>query len=585
MDRNYYPNRQFQRDKWVDLNGEWSFKYYVDGNDNRCKIVVPFCPESQYSQVAFRGVINECVYERTFAAPQFRADDERVTLHFGAVDQEAKVYVNEKYVGRHFGGYTPFSFDITEQMVSGENTLKVIVYDDVTDNVPSGKQSEKLNSFGCFYTRTTGVWQTVWLEVVPKDRILSVKYYTNIVDQSVEVALRTSDAGDVKITVLYDGKTVGEYNDKIECDGRFRIKLSERHLWDVGAGNLYDVIIRYKNDEVKSYFGLRSVGYDGLKFMLNGRSVFQRFVLDQGYYFGGVYTPKDSEEFVADIERVLRLGFNGIRLHQKVFDPEFLYYCDKMGVMVWGEFPNWGVRFSDLEALGEFTKEWTETIERDFNHPSIVTWCPLNEVWDNIYDKRIPRDVRFVDAVYQLTKAIDPTRPCVDVSGGHHGHKTDLFDFHSYSEFDELKSIIEKLEKDNELNVWMLYNDKEPWLKYDGKTPVNISEFGGKKFVKDSRDKTDDIKTTCGEFVVTSTDDWGYGNVIAGEEEFVEQYEKVVKLLLSCKKLSGFCYTQLYDVEQEQNGFYTYDRKSKFSEKALDRIRNSNLSTACIEKE
>ena len=584
MINDYHPDRFLKREKWIDLGGEWSFGIKKNGTIEMGKITVPYCPESEYSGISYKDFVSECVYERTFSVPE-RSDDECVILHFGAVDHEAKIYINCEYVGRHLGGYTPFSFDITDRLHSGENVLKVKVYDDVSENVPSGKQSEKLYSFGCFYTRCTGIWQTVWLEIVPKNRVTQVRYYADVDNTGVDMEVSTTDAEDIDVTVLFDGRQVGKYAGRVERKDRFTIQLNERHLWQIGEGNLYDVIIKYGKDRVESYFGLRSVKYEGKRFLLNGRSVYQRLVLDQGYYKGGVYTPKTRDDFKSDIERATRLGFNGLRLHQKVFDPEYLYYCDKMGVMVWGEFPSWGVRYSDLDALGEFVNEWTEVIERDFNHPSIITWCPLNEVWADLKDSRNPRDVRFVDAIYAFTKSVDETRPCVDVSGGHHGRKTDLYDFHSYGDNDELKRIIDELSKKDELNVPLLYNEKERNLRYNGNLPVHISEFGGKKFTKEPSDNEREVKSVCGDFVVTATDDWGYGKCITSERQFAEQYDAMVKLLFSCDKLCGFCYTQLYDVEQEQNGFYTYDRVSKFSEITLDAIKRANQTVAAVEKE
>ena len=583
MAKDYHPNRFLKREKWIDLNGEWCFGIKKAGTIEMRKITVPYCPESELSGVFNKDFINECVYERTFSAPEISLG-ERVILHFGAVDYEAKIYINCEYVGRHLGGYTPFSFDITDFLRAGENSLKVKVYNDVSENVPSGKQSEKLHSFGCFYTRCTGIWQTVWLEIVPKNHVMQVKYFSDVEKVSVDMEVTTTDAEDIDVTVLFDGRTVGRYAGHIERKDKFSIKLSEKHLWQVGEGNLYDVVIKYGKDRIESYFGLRSVEYEGKRFLLNGKSVFQRLVLDQGYYKGGVYTPKSDGDFEADIKRAIRLGFNGLRLHQKVFDPEYLYYCDKAGVMVWGEFPSWGVRYSDLDALGEFINEWTEAVERDFNHPSIITWCPLNEVWDDLKDSRNPRDVRFVDAIYAFTKSIDQTRPCVDVSGGHHGHKTDLYDFHCYGEYEELKAITDALSEKEELNVPLLYNEKEKSLRYVKNLPVHISEFGGKKFTKEPTSEQLQGNAVCGELVVTATEDWGYGKSVTSESRFAEQYEKTVRLLLSCDKLCGFCYTQLYDVEQEQNGFYTYDRESKFSEKTLDAIRRANESVAAVEK-
>lgn len=346
---NEYPNPQFERKKWVSLDGEWDFCIKAE-SDVTYKIKVPFCPESTLSGVGIKDFINECVYEREFTKPVI-GQDERLMIHFGAVDYEARVYINHRYIGKHTGGYTPFSFDISDFVHDGENIVTVKVYDNVQDNVPSGKQSEKAESFGCFYTRCTGIWQTVWLEIIPENHITAVKYFPHIDDGSVEVEVSTCDAGEIEITVLYDGKQVGYCKSDMACKAKFPIRLSEKHLWEVGEGRLYDVIIRYGNDEVKSYFGLREVKFDGYKFLLNGRSVFQRFVLDQGYYSDGIYTPKDDEVMIRDIRSALELGFNGMRLHQKVFDPKYLYYCDKAGCMVWGEFPSWGIRYYDLSAL------------------------------------------------------------------------------------------------------------------------------------------------------------------------------------------------------------------------------------------
>ncbi|MBQ5926529.1 MAG: beta-galactosidase, partial [Clostridia bacterium] len=453
---------------------------------------------------------------------------------------------------------------------------------EINENAPSGKQCDKEASFGCFYTRCTGIWQTVWLEVVPENRITYVKYFPDVANVGVDMEIGTVDEGELEITVLYDGRTVGRAKERIACKKTVRIALSEKHLWEAGNGRLYDVILKFGDDEVHSYFGLREVKFDGMKFLLNGKSVFQRFVLDQGYYQGGVYTPNGEEEFKADIERALKLGFNGIRLHQKVFDPKYLYYCDKLGCMIWGEFPSWGIKYNNLEALGTLTKEWVETIERDFNHPAIVTWCPLNETWKNLEDARKSRDVRFIDATYALTKKIDATRPCVDVSGGFHGNATDLYDFHCYEPYESLKGYIERFEQDDILDVPLLYNDGENNLRYRKGIPVQLSEFGG---IKLSDEKTEDPHVeTINECAVLTTEDWGYGKAAKSEKEFLERYESLAKLVLNSKKICGFCYTQLYDVEQEQNGFFTYDRKPKLSQETMDRIASCNRLQAEIEK-
>ena len=574
-----HPSAQFERENWISLNGEWKFS--IKGKAEVAnKIIVPFCPESKLSGVEYTDFINECVYEKAFTRPKMQ-EDERLILHFGAVDYEAKVFVNNKYIGKHTGGYTPFSFDITDFAVEGENTVTVEVYDDVKESVPSGKQSPKKESYGCFYTRCTGIWQTVWLEVVPQNRITAVKYFPHIDDTSVDMEIVTTDEGELEVFVSYEGKQVGYTKQLVQCKALIHLPLKEKHLWEVGNGRLYEVVMRYGKDEVKSYFGLREVKFDGMKFLLNGKSVFQRFVLDQGYYADGVYTPKDESVIENDIRSALQLGFNGIRLHQKVFDPTYLYYCDKLGCMAWGEFPSWGIPYDGVSALGVFTKEWIEAVERDFNHPSIISWCPLNEVWKNIQDARKSRDVRFIDAVYEITKQLDNTRPCVDVSGGFHGHKTDLYDFHCYEEYEKVEGYLERLEKDDCLEVPLLYDEKEPQLRYRAEIPTNISEYGGFRFSQSESVTQVNTVNECG---VDCTESWGYGKGETDEKSFVERYCKLTKLLLRHPKLSGFCYTQLYDIEQEQNGFFTYERVPKLSAQAEIKIAECNRTLAEIEK-
>lgn len=564
MLRTECPNPQFSRDGLIILNGKWSF--FSDSVPSAHEIEVPFAPESKLSGINYTGFIKDCEYSRKFTvdAPE---ENERLFLRFGAVNYEATVYVNGEYVGVHRGGYTSFGFDVTDKVRGGENELRVKVHNDVTENVPTGKQSARPESFGCFYTRVTGIWQPVWLERTPVNYIESLKFYPDIEGCAVKAELVCEGEGEAEIAVTYDGRLVGEAKGYVKYRRAFDIKLGEKHLWEIGNGRLYDVTVRYCGDEVKSYFGLRQAGYDGMKFMLNGKSVFQRLSLDQGYYPDGLYTAPDDESMRRDVELGLRLGFNGARLHQKVFDPRFLYHCDRAGYLVWGEFPSWGVDYENLSALGTLVGEWTEAVERDFNHPSIITWCPLNETWESLKDARKVRDVRFVDAVYAVTKALDGTRPCVDVSGGFHGHKTDLYDFHDYLDSETLEKHLRALEENDEIIVDKVYAPdfaEESDLRYEKGLPVNVSEYGGVSYA-------------------TSTDNgWGYRRC-GGEKEYVDCYVKLTSMLLKSKKLSGFCFTQLYDVEQEQNGLYTYDRKPKFGEAAEKRIRECNLAKAAIE--
>ena len=466
MYRQEHPNPQFERKTYENLNGLWGFSYgKADGRENcdlDLKIEVPFCPESELSGIGNTDFITDCIYTREI---EVRESDTagRLVLHFGAVDYRAEVYVNGVKAGGHQGGYTAFEVDITPFVRVGKNRITVGVHDDVCENVPSGKQSAKRDSFGCFYTRVTGLWQTVWLERTPVDYIKSVKFFPDVSGCSVKAELITEGKAHTQISVFYCGRCVGS----AQGDGYYRqsyeIKLSEKHLWEIGNGRLYDVVISFGKDEVKSYFGLRDVRYEGRKFLLNGKSVFQRLVLDQGYYPDGVYTAPSTEAMKRDIELALSLGFNGARLHQKVFEQRFLYECDKAGYIVWGEYASWGVVYEHLEALGQFIGEWRETVEQYFNHPSVITWCPLNETWENLGDKGKTRDVRFVEAVYAVTKLLDPTRPCVDVSGGYHGRFTDLFDFHCYHTPEEIEEYVKAIEERNELIMdGRLYTSPSP---------------------------------------------------------------------------------------------------------------------------
>lgn len=565
MNRLDYPNPIFIRKQTELFNDGWLISYDDCGYRS---INVPFSPESELSGIGKTGIIFHSRYKKSFFVESIV---ERTVIHFGAVDYRCDLIVNDVYVGSHVGGYTPFEFDITDYLVVGENTVLLNVFDKEQRRAPTGKQTHKDKSFGCFYTRTTGIWQNVWLEYVPTARIKKFFFYPDADNSLLGVDLITNGVGKCSVSVSYGGKTVGAFSGEIEYRKYIEIPLTEKHLWEVGKGDLYDVTIKFVNDEVSSYFGLRSVGYSGLDFLMNGKKVYQKLVLDQGFYPDGGYTAPTDADMKKDIDIALSLGFNGARLHQKVFDPKFLYLCDKAGYMVWGEFPSWGVDYSSLDFLGRFIDEWTQVLTRDFNHPSIVMWCPLNEVWGTWEDDREKRDVRFIENVYAFTKSFDRTRPCVDVSGGHHGRHTDLFDFHDYNAPEDLKKCLEKLDTNGELNVEHLYEDESKEKYIDG-TPVILSECGGKT-IADSKCFSHIALNEC---AVTAEDAWGYGNGASNGEEFVKYYKNLIATIKSSKKLSGFCYTQLYDVEQEQNGFFRYDRSAKLTDEQIAEIKKTN---------
>jgi len=344
---------------------------------------------------------------------------------------------------------------------------------------------------------------------------------------------------------------------QVVCSGGnafLTIKLEEQHLWQVGEGNLYDLKLFFEEDQVQSYFGLREVRMDGYRFLLNGKSVFQRLVLDQGFYPDGIYTASAEGKLERDILLSMAVGFNGARLHQKVFEPRFLYYCDKHGYMVWGEQGNWGLNLGDYAIYESFLPEWMEILQRDFNHPAIIAWCPFNETWDR---KQI-RGV--IEHTYRMTKLYDTTRPCVDTSGGFHV-VTDIYDIHNYEQDPEK---FEEAYKAFGVGEGEFYDPFPKEQSYTEGLPFMVSEYGGIKW-----------NPKC------ERNSWGYGNAPKTEEEFVERYRGLTKALLDNPKVMGFCYTQLTDIEQECNGLYEYDRTAKFDCKVLHEITSA---AAAIER-
>lgn len=563
--RSEHPDPQFQRKDWLNLNGEWDFEFDFGNSGLRAgvlekdewsrKINVPFCPESKLSGIEYTDFIAAVWYRKSVTVTEAQLEG-RVLIHFGAVDYETYLYVNGEEAGCHKGGYTSFTFDITEFLTAGENVIAVNARDDVRDPlVPRGKQSELYNSHGCDYTRTTGIWQTVWLEFVPKAYVKSFKLFPDTVNATLGVSAVVEGEGAFKAEAFYDGRLVGSFEKTAAGFVSGDIKLSETHLWEVGCGRLYDLKITFGDDKISSYFGLRDIRIDGYKVLINGKSVFQRLVLDQGFYADGIYTAPSDEALEKDIRLSLAVGFNGARLHQKVFEPRFLYHCDRLGYIVWGEFGNWGLDYSRDGALEAMLPQWCESVARDFNHPAIVGWCPFNETWDR--DGRKQND-ELLRIVYRVTKQLDETRPCIDTSGNFHV-ETDIFDVHDY----EQKVEVFKGNYDRLMTEGVLFEHFPDRQEYDGKKPAFVSEYGGIQWSLGSRG-----------------DAWGYGNAPKSEKEFIDRYKGLTDALLDNERMFGFCYTQLYDIEQEQNGLYYYDRSPKFDPEIFRRI---NSRKAAIE--
>lgn len=543
-----HPRPQLMREDWMNLNGEWEFEidnalsgeakgwacpdHHLNG-----RILVPFCPESRLSGIGCTDFMQSVWYRRTVSLTREQVG-RRIVLHFGASDYETTVFVNGISVGTHRGGYVSFAFDISNAVREGENVITVRAVDDVRDNlIPSGKQSDRYESYEAFYTRTTGIWQTVWLEFTEPVYIKNLQMISDIETPAVTVRLELCGKAPLSLIASYKGRTMGRV-DLPQAAGcmTLSVPLQERHVWEIGQGRLYDLELRFGDDLVHSYFGLRTVRFDGLTFLLNEKPVFQRLVLDQGFYPDGIYTAPSDEALVRDIELAKQMGFEGARLHQKVFEERYLYHCDRLGYIVWGEYPDWGCINNDPRNVYAVLPEWEEEIRRDFNHPSIVGWCPHNETSLREGQKQFADSIRLV---YRMTKALDPTRPCIDTSGFVHV-ETDVFDTHDYEQNpDVFEEHYRMLEERGEL-----YDHQKKHQTYGGE-PIFISEYGGIRWSSDAAG-------------------WGYGNAPQTPEEFKERFRRLTQALLRNHKIFGLCYTQLTDVEQEQNGLYTYDRQPKF---------------------
>ncbi len=569
--RTEHPNPQWERAAWQNLNGEWEFDFdfgvtaverelYLAPSLPKT-IQVPFCPESELSGIGYKDFIPGVVYRKviSLSAKQLAG---RVFLHFGAVDFEATLFVNGKKVMTHIGGYSSFKADITAYAVEGENVIFLAVKDDTRSiTQPSGKQSDLYASHGCSYTRTTGIWQTVWMEITPKAYIKDAKYYPDIENNRLTILGKVEGNGTVSAKASFEGRLMGGATAKT-AGGQFalQISLAERHLWEVGVGNLYDLELTFGDDVVKSYFGLRSVELSGNKFLFNGKSLFLRMVLDQGFYPDGIYTAKTDEDLKRDVELSMACGFNGARLHQKVFEKRFLYHCDKAGYLVWGAHGTWGMSYTDPVAVENFLCEWLEVLDRDFNSPAVIGWCPVNETWGY---HELTSQHRALESFYRATKAADPTRPCIAASGNYHIAGMEIYDVHDYDpDFTRFSTNYAKI-SEGIVNDQIRRNEGDVQPFTVG-MPVFVSEYGGFRWIEEGEDAG-----------------WGYGDAPKSKEELLERYKNYTDVLLDNPDIMGLCYTQLYDVEQEKNGLYTYGRKPKLD---MDKVKAITSRKAKIEE-
>ncbi|RTE03071.1 glycoside hydrolase family 2 protein, partial [Paenibacillus whitsoniae] len=560
MLRKEYPRPQFVREDWLNLNGEWAFEWDdqrvgVDEHWGRGEsaftrtIQVPFCYESQLSGVEDKGVHDVVWYSRTFELPQ-GWEGRRVVLHFGAVDYRADVYVNGELVCTHEGGHVSFSADITHALQAGANVVVVRAEDDARDiALPRGKQYWKDQSESIFYTRTTGIWQTVWLEAVQAVHLDHVKMTPDIDRNTVQLrtfvnGLPGAGATDVqlRVKVSFQGEEVAQQVSRIRkavdnvtvqlADYNYHLSRPERwwtpehpHLYDIQFELLVDGQVA---DSVASYFGMRKISVENGKLCLNNHPYYMRLVLDQGYFPEGLLTAPSDDALRRDVELTKEMGFNGARKHQKIEDPRYLYWCDRLGLLVWGEAAN----ACDMNEtyLQRMTQEWQAAVERDYNHPCIVAWVPLNESWGVPNILTDAREQHHASAMYHVTKALDPHRLVISNDGWEH-MKSDLLTIHDYEWREEVLterySTVERAvaarPADRQLHVGgTVYQDE----------PILVSEFGGIAYKK------------------SEWEGWGYSGADS-DEDFLARLAAVVRPLIASPVVQGFCYTQLTDVEQE----------------------------------
>ncbi len=563
-----YPRPQFERQEWQNLNGTWTFAFDfgMTGEDQGWRkggfagrdITVPFAPESPLSGIGYTDFIPAVWYERQLSIPA-EWEGKNVFLNFGASDYETHVFIDGHRVATHYGSGSSFSCDITKAAAPGTtHTLVVYVKDDLRSGYQTGgKQSENFYSRGCMYTRTTGIWQTVWIEAASGEGLASVFAIPDIDQKQLVIHPRFyKESGANKLTVkLYDGKKLVATT-TTSCSNGATVILPVRQpkLWSPESPFLYDVVYEVSRDgkvidRVTSYAGMRKVHTEGGRFYLNNKPYYQRLVLDQGYYPDGIWTAPSDEALKNDIVLSKAAGFNGARLHQKSFEERYYYWADKLGYITWGESASWGVNVNNDIAARNFIAEWTELVERDRNHPSLVVWTPFNETWDSngsgVY-------THLVNDVYRLTHAIDPTRPVNDASGDGHV-KTDIWAVHNYERDGQRLRDILTFHEGKE--PFRNQADKPYLAKYDGQ-PYLLDEFGGLPWIKPEE----------------RANSWGYGKNIDTLEEFYQTLDGQIDALLACPNVVGFCYTQLTDVEQEKNGIYFYDRSTKFDMERIRRI-------------
>ena len=587
-----YPRPQMVRRQWENLNGAWDFafddakegeaaKWFAAFPADTLRITVPFTYETASGGIGQTAHHETVWYHRSFSRDSASDGDRHTLLHLEGCDFETDVWVNGTHVGSHRGGYARFSFDLTAWLTDGENHLTIRAKDSMSIEQPRGKQRWAKDNFGCWYVQTTGIWKTVWMEKVSPVHLASLKATPSLTAGKIRMEYRVD--GDfstgtyyIDTAVSFGGTAIAYSSQQITrslvkediCLYRPDEMPWGIHTWTPDNPELYDVSITIRKDhtacdEVFSYFGMRDVRIEEGNILLNGTPIYQRLILDQGYWKDSHLTPPDEQALIDDIDKLQAMGYNGVRKHMKIEDERFLYWCDVKGMLVWSEMAA-TYEFSDA-AVSEFTHEWLEIVQQNYSHPCIITWTPFNESWGVPRIKFVQRQQEFTEAIYYLTRSIDPMRPIITNDGWEHTI-SDVITLHDYEEdgdvfFDRYDGHLE------EIGTCQIYHSD--WKSamaegyaYSGQ-PVIISEFGGIAFSGGTEES------------------WGYGNRVDTEEAFLERFDKITTAIKKLPYVCGFCYTQVSDVQQEINGLLDADHEFKI---APEKIREINLREVGIRR-
>lgn len=581
QDSETYPRPHFKRNLWMSLNGTWNFvfddnkigekeRWFQKELQTNVTIRVPYCYQSKMSTIEDTAA-HECMwYQRTFKLSD-EYEEKRVLLNFGAVDYEAKVWINGFFAGMHRGGNCAFTLDITDYIFINEiNQITVRAEDRMECTQPRGKQFWGPEAERIWYTPTSGIWQNVWLEGAGMFYLTKALITPDIDNKNAKAELHINENSgklslSLNISVYYHGKRVKELESSltnrisyVTIDLQEEDFVDEIHYWSPDSPNLYEVTFLLKQgmielDRVESYFGMRKISIKGKQILLNNKPFYQKLVLDQGYWPHTLMTPPDDAAIRYDIQMVKDMGFNGVRKHQKIEDPRFYYEADRMGIVVWGEMPS--AYYFNTQEMENIISEWMEFLNQAYNHPSIITWVPLNESWGVRNIVNDSQQQFFAKTLYDLTKSFDKIRLISSNDGWEQVEDSDICGLHDYTakgaNFEEKFSDIQKVMKGAAEHRMAFANGQEYHEK-----PLLITEYGGIAFESDNKKE------------------WGYYGAVKDKTEFLERFGDITEAIKRNRNIVGYCYTQLTDVLQEVNGLMTEDRRLKVELESLRKINS-----------